>query len=149
MRSLLLIVVLFAGLPLASAASEFDWLVRNFARDSGQSASYIPLFGLLRFAVAVIQPVGTSELRLAVFEHARLDPVRFRDLADQAVGGSWKPMIRVRSRDGESTNIYSQEDGQRLRLLIASLDKEDAIFVQVRVKPQELMKFVDRRGWKH
>jgi hypothetical protein len=34
-------------------------------------------------------------------------------------------------------------------LLIASLDKEDATFVQVRVKPQELMKFVDRRGWKH
>ena len=56
-------------------------------------------------------------------------------------------MIRVRSANRESTNIYGQTEGQRLRLLIATLDQEDATFVQVRVKPQELMRFVDEQKW--
>jgi hypothetical protein len=149
MRSLLAIVIVFAALPLASAASEFDWFVREFARESGQHPTHIPLFGLVRFAVAVVQPAGTSELNLAVFEHAQFAPERFREMADEAVGHSWKSMIRVQSRDGESTNIYAQPDGKRLRLLITTLDKEDATFVEVRVKPEELMRFVDRRGWKN
>lgn len=147
MRRVLAGVMICAALPLASWGSEFDWLVREFARESGTEPIHIPFFGLVRFAVAAVQPVGTSELNLAVFEHARLDPERFREMADRATGQLWKPMIRVRSANGESTNIYGQTEGQRLRLLIATLDHEDATFVQVRVKPQELMRFVDEQKW--
>ena len=149
MRRVLALVMLLAALPLASWGGEFDWLVREFSRESGIEPTYIPLFGLVRFAVAVVQPAGTSELKLAVFEHARLDPKRFREMTDAAAGQLWRPMIRVRSLNGESTNIYAQTEGQRLRLLIATLDKEDATFVQVRVKPEELMRFVDQKKWKN
>jgi hypothetical protein len=148
MRRLLAILMLVAALPLASRAGEFDWMVREFARESGLHPLHIPFLGLAKFAVAVAQPAGTSELKLAVFEHARFDSTRFSAMADAAVGESWKPMVRVRSRD-ESVNIYAQTQGERLRLLIATLDNDDATFVQVRIKPQELMKFVDDRGWKH
>ena len=148
MRRFLACVLICTALPLASWGSEFDWLVREFARESGMEPLHIPFFGLVRFAVAVVQPAGASELNLAVFEHARMDPERFSEMADGAAGHLWKPMIRVRSVNGESTNIYAQTEGQRLRLLIASLDKEDATFVQVRVKPQELMRFVDEQKWR-
>jgi hypothetical protein len=148
-RRIFAVVIVFAALPLASWGSEFEWMVHEFARESGTQPVYIPLFGIVRFAVAVVQPAGTSELKLAIFEHPRLDSARFSDMADKAVGGLWKPMIRVRSRDGESTNIYEQANGEQLRLLIATMDSDNATFVQVRVKPQELMKFVDHRKWKH
>jgi hypothetical protein len=148
MRRLFALVSGSALLPLASWSSDFDWLVREFAHESGTQPVHIPLFGLVQFAVSVVQPAGTSELRLAVFEHARFDPTRFRDMSDRAVGGSWKPMIRVRSQSGESTNIYAQTERERLRLLIARLNKDDATFIQVRVKPQELMRFVDEHGWR-
>jgi hypothetical protein len=148
MRRLLAGVLVCAALPVAGWGSEFDWLVREFARESGMEPIHIPFFGLVRFAVAVVQPAGTSELNLAVFEHARFDPERFSGMADHAVGQVWKPMIRVRSAKGESTNIYEQAEGTKLRLLIANLDKEDATFVEVRVKPQELMRFVDEQKWR-
>jgi hypothetical protein len=148
MRRWLAAVIILAALPLAGWGSDFDWLVREFAHESGMQPTHIPLFGLVRFAVAVVQPAGTSELNLAVFEHARFDPERFREMSDRAVGGSWKPMIRVLSRNGESTNIYAQTETERLRLLIATLDKQDATFVQVNVKPQQLMRFVDEHGWR-
>jgi hypothetical protein len=148
MRRFLAGVLLFAALPVVSWGSEFDWLVREFARESGVQPIHLPLFGLVRFAVAVVQPAGTSELNLAVFEHARLDPERFSEIADGATAHLWKPMVRVRSKNGESTNIYAQTEGQRLRLFIATLDKDNATFVQVRVKPQELMRFVDEQKWR-
>jgi len=125
-------------------ASEFDWMVREFSRETGAKAMHIPFFGLARFVVAVGHPAGTSELRLAIFEHANLEPARFSDMTDVATGGAWKPMVRVRSRDGESTNIYAQGDKDNLRLLITTLERDgEATFVQVRVKPAALMKFVD------
>ena len=105
---------------------------------------HIPFFGLARFVVAVGHPAGTSELRLAIFEHANLQPARFSDMTDMATSGAWRPMVRVRSRDGESTNIYAQGDKENLRLLITTLERDgEATFVQVRVKPAALMKFVD------
>jgi hypothetical protein len=147
MRRVMALVSLLAALPLISGASDFDWLVRDFARESGVQPLHIPMFGLVRFVVAAIEPAGASELNLAVFEHAHFDPDRFRELTGRAVGPSWKPMIRVRSRNRETTEIYAQTDEQRLRLLIATLDQQDATFVEVRVKPQELMRFVDQEGW--
>src|SRR3954447_338508 len=85
-------------LPLMLSANEFDWLVREFSRQSGARQTYIPLFGLVRFRVAVVHPAGASQLRLAVFEHANLESERFRHLTDAVVGDEWKPMVRVRSR---------------------------------------------------
>ena len=148
MRRLIAIVALAAALPLASYADDFDWLVRDFARESGLHPLHIPMFWLVRSIVAVVQPAGASELNLAVFENAHFDPDRFRELADRAIGPSWKPMIRVREHNKEATEIYSQTRDQRLRLIVATLDQQDATFVEVRVKPQELMRFVDQQHWK-
>jgi hypothetical protein len=144
MRRLYACLACLLLIPVALPASEFDWMVREFSRETGASQTHIPFFGLARFIVAVGHPAGTSELRLAIFENTNLEPARFSDLTDMAVGNSWKPMVRVRSRDGESTNIYEQSNGDNLRLLITTLDRGgEATFVQVRVKPTTLMKFVD------
>ncbi|MGA8027797.1 MAG: hypothetical protein WB992_11680 [Bryobacteraceae bacterium] len=143
MQRLLALIGLSLVLPIALPASEFDWVVREFSRESGAKPAHIPMFGLVRFAVSVGHPGGTSELNLAVFEHPNLESRRFNEITDSAVGGNWKPMVRVRARNGESTNIYSQVHGKELHLLIASLDHADATFVEVRVRPEELMKFVD------
>jgi hypothetical protein len=130
-------------LPLPVPASEFDWLVREFSRESGAKRVHVPFLGLANFVVKVGHPAGTSEMKLAIFERGDLEAPRFTSLTDSAVGGSWKPMIRVRSRNGESTNIYVRTDGKHLNLLIASLDDDEATFVQVRLEPQALMQFID------
>ena len=146
MRRLLSVLAVFITLPLASPASEFDWLVREFSRESGAKQTRIPFFGLARFAVAVAHPAGTSELKLAIFEHTNLESGKFSQLIDAVAGRDWKPMVRVRSRKGEATNIYGESEGKNLRLLITSLDHEEATFVEVRIRPEELMKFLDEHG---
>jgi hypothetical protein len=118
-------------------------MVREFSRETGMKPTHIPFFGLAKFVVAVGHPAGTSELNLAVFENADLDAARFSQITDGAVGSSWKPMVRVRSKSGESTNIYARPSGKEMRVLIATLDHSDATFVEVRVEPEALMRFVD------
>jgi hypothetical protein len=136
-------------LPAALQASEFDWMVREFSRETGVKPLHIPFFGLAKFVVAVGHPAGTSELNLAVFENAELDAASFTRITDGAVGSTWKPMIRVRSRNGESTNIYARPSGREIRVLVATLDRSDATFVEVRVQPEALLQFVDEHKESH
>lgn len=145
MRRFLALTMLLAATSVLLPAGDFEWLVREFSRESGAQQLHIPFFGLVRFAVGVTHPAGTSELKLAVFENTDLEAPRFSHLTDAVAGSDWKPMVRVRSRH-ESTNIYARQSGKQLRLLIATLDDHDATFVQVRIKPEELMKFVDEHG---
>lgn len=147
MRKLLVILALACVLPAALPGGEFHRLTREFSRESGVKPAHIPFFWLARFAVAASRPAGTTGLHLAVFEHPGLAPRGFVRLADEAVAGrGWTPIIRVRSRNRETTNIYARQKGRKhLQLLIATLDNEDATFVEVGIRPQELMRFVDEQ----
>jgi hypothetical protein len=142
MRRLLAVSLMFL-LPLPVPASEFDWLVREFSRESGAKRVHVPFLGLADFVVKVGHPAGSSDMKLAIFERGDLEAPRFTSLTDSAVSKSWKPMIRVRSKDGESTNIYTRIDGKHLNLLITTLDDDDATLIQVRIEPQALMHFID------
>ena len=107
---------------------------------------HVPLFGLARFVVATSHPAGTSELHLAVFQDLDIESERFSQLTDSVVGPAWKPIIRVRSRNGESTNIYTQSIGKDLRVLLTVLHGTDATLIEVRIRPEALLKFVDEHG---
>jgi hypothetical protein len=147
-RSLILIsfVAIFASLL---SASEFDWMVRQVSRESGVEPLHIPFFGLARFVVSVGHPAGATDLHLAVFENTEIAPEHFARMIDSAAGSSWKPMIRVRSRNGESTNVYLQKAGKQVRLLIGTLEHNEATLVEVRVTPEELIRFVDEHEHRH
>src|SRR5438067_3507538 len=146
MRQIGILSAALALVPFCAPASDFDWLVREFSRESGAKQVHIPFFGLARFAVAVAHPAGTSGLKLAIFEGCDFEASRFSSLIDASLGHSWNPIIRVRSRDGESTNIYERQYGKKLQLLITSLEGEDATFVEVRIQPEALMRFVDEHS---
>src|SRR3954465_3840834 len=108
MHRLLAMLAVSVALPFTLPASEFDWLVREFSRQSSAKPVHIPFFGLARFVVAVGHPAGTRDLHLAGVEDVELESARFSQLTDELVGPAWKPIVRVRSRKGESTNIYAE-----------------------------------------
>lgn len=149
MRRSLLIISLIAICSSLLPAGEFDWMVRQVSRESGVEPMHIPFFGLARFVVAIGHPAGATDLHLAVFENTEIAPEYFARMIDSAAGVSWKPMIRVRSRNGESTNIYLQQAGKQVRLLIGTLEHNQATLVEVKVKPEQLMRFVDEHRNRH
>ena len=143
MKRLLGVALLATFIPALLPASEFDELVREFSRQTGSEQTRIPFFGIARFAVAISHPAGTSDLRLAVFEHPNVLPRDFAKVTDEITRGGWNRIVRVQSRKGDSTNIYTRRDGNHLRLLLATVDHDDATFIEMRIRPEALMKFVD------
>jgi hypothetical protein len=144
-----LFALLLLLLPAALPASEFDWMTREFARQSGTQPLHIPFLGLARFVVGVAHPAGAHDLRLAVFEHAHVDSQQFSHMADSTVGNNWKPIVRVRESSGDVSNIYAQPDGKHIRVLIATRSNDEVVFVELSIRPAELMKFVDEQRRNH
>jgi hypothetical protein len=134
-------LVFLASSPLA--ASEFDWMVRQISRETGAKPVHIPFFGLARFVVRVGHPAGASDVHLAVFEGTHIAPVHFNQLLDTTAGSAWNPIVRVRSRNGESTNIYARQEGKHVRLLICTSERNETTLVEVRVQPDKLMEVVE------
>ena len=151
MRTLRNFIPALVLLFLASSmdASEFDWMVRQISRETGVQPVHIPFFGLARFVVRVGHPAGTSDLHLAVFEDTHIAPVRFNQLLDTTAGPAWNPIVRVRSRNGESTNIYAREEGKHLRLLICTSERSETTLVEVRVQPDKLIEVVEEHRHRH
>lgn len=153
MQRLLLFLVLFVFGMGTLRAGDFDWMIREFSRQSGVQPVHIPMFGLARLFVGVARPAGTTDMHLAVFEDTGFKAERLTALMDSTVGVNWKPMIRVRSQNGESTNIYFQGVGKNVRLLLGNFEHGEATLIEVRLKPERLIKFVDEqrrehgRGW--
>lgn len=144
------LLLLAISAPLFGWAGDFSSLVHEFSRQTGVHETRIPFFGLARFVVAVAHPAGTSELKLAIFENV---DGRQRDFMNTAEGiaytSGWKRIVRVRSRNREFVNIYTLPEGHKLRMLVTTIDHGEAVFVEMRIKPEELMKFVEehRTQW--
>ena len=145
MRTTKRFIAAIALLVIASSAraGEFEWMVRQISHETGTRPMQIPFFGLARFVVRVGQPGGASDLHLAIFEDAHIAPARFTELLDTTAGPAWNPIVRVRSKNQELTNIYAREEGKHLRLLICTSQGKETTLVEVRVKPDKLLEVVD------
>ena len=135
-------LLILLSATFCASASEFDWMVREFSRQTGCRQTHIPFFGLARLAVAIGHPAGATGLRLALFENTSLPAERFSTLMDATAGTAWKPMVRVRSKH-ESTNVYVQELPNKLRLLIGTADGNETTLVELQIRPEKMIDFVD------
>ena len=145
MRSRWLVMAALVAMPSLLTAGEFEWMTREFARQSGTPQLHIPFFGLARFVVATAHPAGASDLQLAVFEHPAVNGDEFSRIANSTISSRWKPVVRVHDKSGEISNIYVQPDGKHLRVLLATYSNADVVFVQLRIRPEELVHFVDQQ----
>lgn len=146
-----LIVVLLLCIPASSfAADPFKDIVRAIEREYGVRHHGIPWF-----ARVVMKPAmwgsGTSGLKLAEFENGSFrgedKQSRVAEVIERTVGPEWQQIVRIRSRvDNETTYIYVRPEGQRITMLIASVESNEAEVVQITLKPDQFEKWADDTG---
>lgn len=147
MRALVPVAVLVAlAWPAAAGDRDFDAVVRSVESNLHVRRTRIPMLGIAKLFIRVSNPSGVKQLDLAVFEDVRLsrDSIRNLDKAvREATGERWTPMVRVRER-GEWTTIFARPDGEdRMRLLIATVDSDDAVVVHLSVNASQLAATLD------
>jgi hypothetical protein len=140
--ALLLALVLFA--PATARADDFDAVVKNVRAACGGKKVRIPFLGLAGFATKIVRPAGVKSFKLAVFE----DLTRAGDVSGlgaaigRSLGPGWRPLVRVRAgRGAAQTHVYVREDGNNLKLMIVTLDGEQATVIRAKVNPEALARF--------
>src|SRR3982751_1939408 len=124
--------------PAHARADEFDAVVRKVREACGGKRVRIPFLGLAGFATKLVRPAGVKSFKLAVFEDlersgavAQLAPA-----VSRALGPEWRPLVRVRSRrDGAQTLVYVSDAGTNLKLMIVTLDGDQATVIRAKVNP--------------
>jgi hypothetical protein len=140
----LALVILLIAAPVF-AGNDFDDLVRTMESQYGKKKQYIPMLGFANFIVKIARPAGTSDFKLAVFEHVDSErhPVA-EDLDRRFRPNGWKPFVKVVSKAGrERVHIYARESNRDHELLIATFERDEAVLIRVRVNAERLSRWVN------
>jgi hypothetical protein len=142
-RGMVLLAVLC--LPLAAFDRDFDSLVHNMESEYGTKRVHIPFMGFANFVVKIARPAGTSDLKLAVFEHVDTNRHPSPERLDATfMPRGWKPFVRVLSnRSGSRVQIYARQSHRDHELLIATFERDEAVVIRVRVNAEQLAKWVN------
>ncbi len=147
MKSLRVVLHLVCCTTVAFARDhEFRGVVNAIEHTYGVHHLHIPLLGVAMFFA---RPEGVSGLHLAVFEgfdaHSDTDDVR--RLVESSLGDGWFPFVRVRSRDdGETTLIYANPSGGKMRMMIVNLEPSEATVVELNLSERAIKSWLREPG---
>ncbi|MEA2339777.1 MAG: hypothetical protein QOE82_3784 [Thermoanaerobaculia bacterium] len=135
-RRLVLLVAFVSIFALGAtpARANFDDIVRAVESRYNVHRTWIPMFGLVRFALWVARPGGVSDVQLATFEHTDIRDVQgLAEIVRRNAGEPMQPLVQARSnRKGETTLIYARPlGGDRVALLVFAHDRDDTTLVRV------------------
>lgn len=137
-------VAVVVSAPVAARADDFDAVVKNVRAACGGKRVRIPFLGLAGFATKLVRPAGVKSFKLAVFEELTRagDVSGLGDAVGRSLGPEWRPLVRVRSgRGAEQTHVYIREAGENLKLMIVTLDGQQATVIRAKVNPEALARF--------
>ncbi len=135
--------------PAAAADRDFKEIVRAISDEFDTKPVHIPLFGLVNAFTRVVKPAGAKHIDLAVFDDLGSQDHDISALGSKirkAVGEDWSPFIQVRSsNDGNTSDIvlvYVRPDGHDFKLLITTVEPNQATVVQVKLDPKGMQKWI-------
>lgn len=145
MKSLRVAVLVLCASSFAFAGDpEFRGIVHSIEHTYRVHHMRIPLLGVAMFFV---RPSGVRGLKLAIFEGFKL-PIDSDDVGrviESSLGPGWYPFVRVRTKgktDGETTLIYTSLSGNRMRMMIVSLEPSQAVVVKMELTDHAIKKWL-------
>ncbi|HEX7317682.1 MAG TPA: hypothetical protein VF297_27515 [Pyrinomonadaceae bacterium] len=137
-------LLVLVSAPVAARTDDFDAVVKNVRAACGGKRVRIPFLGLASFATKLVRPAGVKSFKLAVFEDVTRggDVSGLSEAIGRSLGPEWRPLVRVRAgRGAEQTHVYIREAGNHLKLMIVTLDGDQATVIRAKVNPEALAKF--------
>lgn len=146
MKRLGIAALLLVASSLALAADrDVKTVTRAIEKQYGVKHKGLPLIARMVMKPALWN--SGVKLDMAIFEDVPLRPVKSPEidsLMGTALGSDWSPFVRSESRKtGERSIIYVRTVGEKLEMMIVSIERDEAVVLKLRVKPQEMQKWID------
>jgi hypothetical protein len=133
------------------AKDDFGQIVKHIEVTYHVHRQHRLVMGLAGFVVKFWHIAGVKNFKGAIFENQPFvnaaSDTRFDEVVRAAMDSGWQPMVQEWDRrSGERTYIYAQDLGKDLKMLVVSLESNEAVVIQVKVNPQKLEAFLDEAG---
>ncbi|MBA2621714.1 MAG: hypothetical protein H0U87_10995 [Acidobacteria bacterium] len=146
--SVLIILVFGFGAPqIYAKGGESDAIVRHLKTKYQAKKVKIPFMFLARLAVGVVRPAGVKSFSVTIFENLKFSPVtldaEMRLAMRNSLSAEWSSLLRIRSRGGEQVYLYMREAGKSVRLMLVTIEKQEAVIIRATFNPEKLAEFVN------
>src|SRR5215471_16446186 len=148
--------LILAGGPSQARADDFGKIVHSIEVNYNVRHNHR---WVMAFAGVVVKVAGgfagVKGFKAALFEDQHLlasNPDSSLDEVVQSAGEhGWQPVVKSYSRrHNEHNYIYARQEGKDLKLLIVSVEPDEAVVVQVKINPDKFVKFIDEsEGRRH
>jgi hypothetical protein len=141
-----LLFVLFV--PNTSAKDkEYEAIAKHLQSKFQAKRVKMPFMWLARFAVRVVKPAGVKSFNVTMFENLNFSRDTLDEEMQSAMSDSlskdWLPILRVRSRDGEQVYAYMRENGKDVKMMLVTIDKNEAALIRATFNPDKLAEFIN------
>lgn len=141
-------------LPQTAQADDFGRIVHRIEASYHVHRSHRFLMGFAGLVVKFWHVGGVKSMKAAVFEDQSLDlsspDIRLDELIQAAARSGWQPVVRSFSRrTGETAYVYMQPAGKDVKMLVVSVEPDEAAVIQLKFSPDKLSKFLDQEVGGH
>ena len=137
----------FSATPAEAKGREYEQIVKHLKIKYKAKKVKIPFMWLARFAVSVVRPAGVKSFSVTVFEKLQFSrdalDREMQDAMRNSLGNEWDPILRVRSRDREQVYMYMREAGENMKIMLVTIDKDEAVVVRATFSPERLADFMN------
>ena len=138
----------------AFARDDFGKIVHHIEVNYHVHRQHRWVMGLAGFTVKFWHVAGVKSLKGAIFENQPFvnaaSDTRFDEVVRAAMDSGWQPLVQSWDRhNGERTYIYAQDLGKDMKLLVVSLESNEAVVLQVKVDPKKLNDFIEETNGGH
>ena len=146
----LLLLAALSLVPATAAAKdrEFDVIGNHIKTHYRGQRRRIPFLGLANLVVKIARPAGVKSFKVAIFENLSFAPhtggTGIDTVMRNALSTEWQPLVRVRARSGEQNCVFSKQAGKNIKLMIVSIQHDQAVVLRVKFDPQALAKWLEK-----
>jgi hypothetical protein len=145
---LLLILCGLFSLADTMYADDFGRIVRHIEAQYHVHRNYRLLMAFAGVVVKCTHIGGVKVFKAAIFEDQHLSGTeldnRLDELVQRAGSSGWQPLVRSFSRrGGEHTYIYAQASGNDMKLLLVSVEPDEAVVMLMKIDPVKLSDFIN------
>ena len=129
----------------AASGHDFDAVVSAVSARYPAHVERVPMMGLISFCAHVATGGGVKGMQVAEFEnfHNAPDPAELDRLVSTTLGSEWQRFVTTRDHDGNVSLIFSQPDGEAMRLLIADYENGELDLVRVEVNGKRMQHWLE------
>lgn len=154
LRKRILITLTFLALAFAiivpntvAKGNEYDAVCNHLKTKYKAKKVKIPFMWLARFAVGIVRPAGVKSFKVTMFRDLQITPETLNEemklTMQDSFSEDWSPILRIRNRDGNQIYMNMRESGDNIKILVVSIDKNDAVVVRAKFNPEKLAEFVN------